>query len=57
MWPMAWPWALALLATNVPAPGVGDAGHNIIVLLIVNSYSVVNLIKLLNILVQTLSLS
>jgi hypothetical protein len=28
MWPVAWPWALALLATNVPAPGVGDAGHN-----------------------------
>jgi hypothetical protein len=26
---MAWPWALALLATNVPAPGVGDVGHNI----------------------------
>jgi hypothetical protein len=29
MWPVAWPWALALLATNVPAPGVGDVGHNI----------------------------
>jgi hypothetical protein len=28
MWPVAWPWALALLATNVPAPGVGDASHN-----------------------------
>jgi hypothetical protein len=29
MWHVAWPWALALLATNVPAPGVGDVGHNI----------------------------
>jgi hypothetical protein len=24
-----WPWALAPLATNGPAPGIGDAGHNI----------------------------
>jgi hypothetical protein len=28
MWPVAWPWALAHLATKVRAPGVGDAGHN-----------------------------
>jgi hypothetical protein len=28
MWPVAWPWALALLATNGPVPGVGDASHN-----------------------------
>ena len=28
MWPVAWPWALALLATNVHAPSVGDVGHN-----------------------------
>jgi hypothetical protein len=26
---VAWLWALALLVTNVHAPGVGDAGHNI----------------------------
>jgi hypothetical protein len=24
-----WPWALAPLATNGPAPGIGDVGHNI----------------------------
>jgi hypothetical protein len=28
MWPVAWLWALSLLATNGPVPGVGDASHN-----------------------------